>query len=52
MERLLNKFKNRAFREKAPPEVIAKSEANYGDLREKREKLLMSKKVLETLSGN
>ena len=52
MERLSNKLNNIAFREKAPPGVIAKSEANYGDLREKREKLLVSKNVLETLSGN
>jgi valyl-tRNA synthetase len=52
MEKVFNKLNNRSFREKAPPEVIAKNEANYGDLRERREKLLASKKIFESVSGN
>jgi valyl-tRNA synthetase len=52
MERLFNKLNNQSFRQKAPEEVIAKNEAQYRDFLEKREKLLVSKKVLEGLSGN
>ena len=52
MERLINKINNPAFREKAPPEVIQKNEINHEALREKKEKLLKSRKVLEGLTGN
>ena len=51
MERLFNKLNNQSFRAKAPEEVIAKSEAQYEDLKGKREKLLVSRKVMEGLSG-
>ena len=51
MNRIQNKLNNRSFREKAPEEVIEKNEAQYRDLHERREKLLVSKKVLEGLSG-
>ena len=51
MGKLYNKLNNRSFREKAPEEVFAKNEAQYGVLQEKREKLLVSKGVLEGLSG-
>ncbi len=52
MEKASNKLNNRAFREKAPPEVIAKNEANYRALMEKKEKLMTSRKIFEGLSGN
>lgn len=51
MEKAFNKLNNRAFREKAPPEVIAKNEANYQSLMEKKEKLMTSRKIFEGLSG-
>jgi len=51
MEKLFNKLNNQSFREKAPEEVIAKNEAQYSAYQEKREKLLVSRKVLEGLSG-
>ena len=52
MEKLFNKLNNQSFRQKAPEEVIAKNEAQYRDFQEKREKLVVSRKVLEGLSGN
>jgi valyl-tRNA synthetase len=52
MEKLFNKLNNQSFRQKAPEEVIAKNETQYRDFQEKREKLLVSKKILEELSGN
>ncbi|HEY3277330.1 MAG TPA: valine--tRNA ligase [Syntrophorhabdaceae bacterium] len=51
MERLFNKLNNESFRQKAPEDVIVKSEGQYKELEEKREKLLVSKKVLEGLAG-
>jgi len=50
-ERISVKLNNPAFREKAPPEVIAKNEANFNELQEKREKLVASKKMLESITG-
>jgi len=50
-ERLLSKLGNAAFKEKAPPDVIAKNEKQYSILLEKREKLIASRRVLENLSG-
>ncbi len=50
-DRISAKLNNPAFREKAPPEVIAKNEANYEELQEKREKLMASKKMLESITG-
>jgi valyl-tRNA synthetase len=52
MERILGKLNNSAFREKAPADVIGKNEANYEVLGQKKEKLIGSKKVLESLTGN
>ncbi len=49
MERVLGKLNNAAFREKAPPDVIEKNEANYQALGQKKEKLMGSKRVLESL---
>ncbi len=49
MERVLGKLNNAAFREKAPPDVIEKNEANYQALGQKKEKLIGSKRVLESL---
>jgi valyl-tRNA synthetase len=51
MERVFNKLNNRSFREKAPAEVIAKNEAVYEDLKGKRDKLIASRKIFESLSG-
>ncbi len=51
MEKLFNKINNKSFREKAPPEVIEKNETNYDALREKKDKLIDSKKILESLTG-
>ena len=50
-ERIAKKLGNESFREKAPPEVIAKNETQFNELKTKRDKLLASKKVLENLSG-
>jgi len=50
-ERISGKLNNPAFMEKAPPEVIAKNEANFNELQEKREKLMASKKMLENITG-
>ena len=50
-ERIAKKLGNESFREKAPPEVIAKNETQFNELKAKRDKLLASKKVLENLSG-
>ena len=50
-EKLMKKLGNESFRQKAPPDVIAKNEAQYGELIAKKEKLISSKKVLEGLSG-
>ncbi len=47
--KIFNKLNNRAFREKAPREVIEKNETAYAELQEKKEKLLASRKVMETL---
>jgi valyl-tRNA synthetase len=52
MERILGKLNNEAFREKAPPDVIAKNEINYETLGQKKEKLIGSRKVLESLTRN
>lgn len=49
-ERISGKLNNTAFREKAPPEVIAKNEANFNELQEKREKLMASRKMLENIT--
>jgi len=50
-EKISAKLNNSAFREKAPPEVIAKNEANFNELQEKREKLIASRKMLESITG-
>ncbi|MBP6941776.1 MAG: valine--tRNA ligase [Syntrophorhabdaceae bacterium] len=50
-EKISAKLNNSAFREKAPPEVIAKNEASFNELQEKREKLVASKKMLESIAG-
>ncbi len=50
-EKISAKLSNPAFREKAPPEVIAKNEASFNELQEKREKLMASKKMLENITG-
>lgn len=50
-EKISSKLNNPAFMEKAPPEVIAKNEANFNELHEKREKLMASKKMLENITG-
>jgi len=50
-EKISAKLNNPAFREKAPPEVIAKNEASFNELQEKREKLAASKKMLESITG-
>jgi valyl-tRNA synthetase len=52
MERILGKLNNAAFREKAPADVISKNEANREMLGQKKEKLIGSKRVLESLAGN
>ncbi|OPY67740.1 MAG: Valine--tRNA ligase [Syntrophorhabdaceae bacterium PtaU1.Bin034] len=49
IDRLFNKLNNRAFREKAPAAILQKEEANFEELRVKREKLLASKGMLEGL---
>jgi valyl-tRNA synthetase len=49
-EKLMQKLNNPSFREKAPKEVIKKNQANYEELQRKREKLLVSKSLLENLS--
>jgi valyl-tRNA synthetase len=51
-EKLLQKLNNPSFREKAPQEVIEKNQVNYEELQRKREKLLISKDLLENISGN
>ncbi|MDD5008730.1 MAG: valine--tRNA ligase [Syntrophorhabdaceae bacterium] len=50
-ERISGKLNNPAFREKAPPEVIAKNEASFNELQEKRGKLMASRKMLESITG-
>ena len=49
-EKIEKKLGNEAFRQKAPPEVIAKNEAQYAELAAKKEKLIVSKGVLDNLS--
>ena len=49
-EKIQKKLRNESFRQKAPPEVIAKNEAQYAELAAKKEKLMVSKGVLENLS--
>ena len=49
IDRVFNKINNRAFREKAPEEVLKKEETNFEELRRKREKLVASKTMLEGL---
>jgi valyl-tRNA synthetase len=49
VDRVFNKINNRAFREKAPDEILMKEEANFEELRLKREKLVASKTMLEGL---
>jgi valyl-tRNA synthetase len=51
-EKLMQKLNNPSFREKAPPEVIEKNQANYLEFQRKRDKLLVSKNLLENLSVN
>jgi valyl-tRNA synthetase len=51
MARVFHKLNNASFREKAPPDVIKKNELNYNILREKKDKLTESRKVLEGLAG-
>ncbi len=50
MQKIQNKLNNQAFRAKAPEEVIAKNEIQYRSLEAKKEKLMVSKKVLEGLA--
>lgn len=47
VDRVFKKVNNRAFREKAPAAILAKEEANFEDLKAKKEKLLASKTMLE-----
>jgi valyl-tRNA synthetase len=49
IERLLSKLTNTSFRMKAPPEVVEKNEKVHQQLKEKRDKLLASKKALKGL---
>ncbi len=49
-EKIRKKLGNEAFRQKAPPEVIEKNEAQYAELAAKKDKLMVSKGVLENLS--
>jgi valyl-tRNA synthetase len=49
-EKLMKKLGNEAFRQKAPAEVIARNEAQHSELMAKKEKLILSRKVLENLS--
>ncbi len=49
IERVFNKLNNRAFREKAPEAILQKEEANFEEMRARREKLLASKAMLEEL---
>lgn len=49
-EKLMKKLGNEAFRQKAPAEVIAKNEVQHRELSAKKEKLVLSRKVLENLS--
>ena len=52
MEKIFNKLNNESFREKAPEDVIVKNETQYRTLQEKREKLQVSKRVLDGLAGS
>jgi valyl-tRNA synthetase len=45
------KLSNESFREKAPAEVIVKNETQFGELTAKKDKLIASKKMLETIAG-
>jgi valyl-tRNA synthetase len=49
IDRAFNKINNRAFREKAPDAILMKEEANFEELRMRREKLATSKTMLEGL---
>jgi len=49
IDRAFNKINNRAFREKAPDAVLMKEQANFEELRLRREKLVASKGMLEDL---
>jgi valyl-tRNA synthetase len=51
-ERLMQKLNNPSFIEKAPQEVIEKNKFNYEELQKKQKKLIVSKNLLENLSGN
>ena len=51
-DKLMQKLNNPSFMEKAPQEVIAKNQGNYEELQKKREKLIVSKNLLENLSGS
>jgi valyl-tRNA synthetase len=51
-EKLIQKLNNPSFMKKAPQEVIEKNQANYEELQKKREKLIVSKNLLENLSGS
>jgi len=50
--KLMQKLNNPSFMKKAPQEVIEKNQANYEELQKKREKLIISKNLLENLSGS
>jgi valyl-tRNA synthetase len=47
--RVMNKMQNRAFLEKAPPEVVRKNEEAYRVLQEREERLMASKRLLESI---
>jgi valyl-tRNA synthetase len=47
IDRVFKKVNNRSFREKAPAAILAKEEANFEELKAKKEKLLASRTMLE-----
>lgn len=51
-DKISRKLANESFRAKAPVEVIEKNEAQFAELKTKRDKLAASRKVLEGLSRN
>lgn len=51
-EKVKQKLNNPSFMKKAPEEVIEKNQSHYEDLQKKRKKLIISKNLLENLSGN
>ncbi len=50
-QKISKKLSNESFRQKAPAEVIAKNETQFSELTAKKDKLLASKKMLETIAG-